>query len=676
MRKSNLLRVLAGLMVFVLGGVLLVASQDFLYSLEINSLTLRQRMFSDEASAPSRKTPITLIAFDVKTAGSDDFHRLFGIPMSRSAPGYLVRFLKRTQTKAVVFDMGFNGGTHYVDSPGDRLFVESLRGIGQMASALSFQKSPNQGYTPVNLPSRSQQLLVRNDLRVQGLDQFPVFTKKFYYQSWNPPFPLLTETPMRYYSAQSSVSHADPGSQRADVSGESRRWTPFSTYGNHILPTLALGVALNGQRDLKITPQGTLSWQGGQVNLGSDALPLIKWYGHGVSCRIYPEISAIDVILSELALECQENSALPVCKQIQIPAKPMISPEQFKDRYVLIGMTRAKDGDTHRSIYGFKYSGLYIFANTLDNLLNDDFVHPAPVWLNWAAFFLLPFTLCVVVWRFQSVWMSFLIAVTVGLGYFLLTIHAYNVWNLWLHAVNPILALVACFTSIYVYRYLHEQKQRQQMRYAFGKYVSPAVLQTIEKNPEKITLGGERREMTFLFTDIRGFTSFSDNNPPEVVQAFLSDYFSVMNGIILREYRGTINKLIGDAIMAYWGFPLENEDHAFLAVSAALAMRDALHEWRSDPSRPQIDIGVGINTGDAVIGNVGSEDFMDFTVIGDAVNVASRLESANKEYKTNIIISAATYEKVKGRVKVRSLGMTEVRGKAGQMEIFEPLGLL
>lgn len=166
-----------------------------------------------------------------------------------------------------------------------------------------------------------------------------------------------------------------------------------------------------------------------------------------------------------------------------------------------------------------------------------------------------------------------------------------------------------------------------------------------------------------------------DRNPPEVVQRFLSDYFSMMNGIILHDYRGSINKLIGDAIMAYWGFPLADEDHAFLAVSAALAMRDILRVWRNDPSKPPIHIGIGVNTGDAVIGHVGSEDFMDFTVIGDAVNVAARLEQLTKDYDASIIISADTYEKVKDRIHARPLGRVRLRGREAETEIFEVLEL-
>lgn len=338
-------------------------------------------------------------------------------------------------------------------------------------------------------------------------------------------------------------------------------------------------------------------------------------------------------------------------------------------------MTIPNAGDVHRTIYGPRYFGVYILANTLDNLIHDDFVHPVPWLWNGLAFLLLPTLLGLAGWRFKSTAILCLLTVTLATGHFLFSVFLYNHLNLWLAVVYPILALLGCFLGVFVYRFRRERKRRRQLRFVFAKYVSPAVMEMIERRPESIRLGGVRREMTFLFSDIRGFTAFSDRNPPEVVQRFLSDYFSMMNGIILHDYRGSINKLIGDAIMAYWGFPLADEDHAFLAVSAALAMRDILRVWRNDPSKPPIHIGIGVNTGDAVIGHVGSEDFMDFTVIGDAVNVAARLEQLTKDYDASIIISADTYEKVKDRIHARPLGRVRLRGREAETEIFEVLEL-
>jgi adenylate cyclase len=433
---------------------------------------------------------------------------------------------------------------------------------------------------------------------------------------------------------------------------------------------------LGDEKQVTVSKEGRLSWRNGHIDLGPDGVPLIRWYGQGMDKNhpVYPEISFLDIVLSEMTLECQESHR--DCRKTGIPTETILSPDHFKDKYVLIGGNLPYGSDKHTTIYGPNYSGIYILANLLDNAIHNNFVHKAPAWLDILCLILLPTLLLLTIYRYRSAWLSLMVAAALALGHFLFTMYAYSQWNLWVAFVHPFLAVVVCFSGTYAYQYAIEHKKRQQMRYAFGKYVSPSVLQIIEQNPDKITLGGERREMTFLFSDIRGFTSFSDQHPPEEVQLFLSQYFSTMNKIILHAYHGSINKLIGDAIMAYWGFPLQNEDHAFLAVSAALAMKEAMLEWQTDTSKLPITIGIGINTGEAVIGNIGSEDFMDFTVIGDAVNVASRLEGSNKEYGTNIIISAATYEKVKDRIHARRLGWADLKGKEAKVEIYEPLGFL
>jgi len=167
-----------------------------------------------------------------------------------------------------------------------------------------------------------------------------------------------------------------------------------------------------------------------------------------------------------------------------------------------------------------------------------------------------------------------------------------------------------------------------------------------------------------------------------MVQNVLSDYFGVMLGIILNECGGTINKLIGDAILAYWGFPLAASDDPLKAVQAALRMQQAMNDWNADPSKPPLAMGIGIHTGEAVIGNVGSEQFMDFTLIGDAVNLASRLESETKTQSekrgeaVKIIISQSTYNAVADVIAVKELGEVQVKGKAEWVPIYEPIGLL
>lgn len=679
MKTFRLAYVLTALLLL---GVLLLGANELLTSWEMDSLALRQRLDSLPPRDRSDKVPITLVGYDYKSFGSETFNRLFGNPISgrisRLAPAYAIRFFKRANPKAVVFDISFNGGNNYADLIGDKALIDSLQGTQSFASAIYFDQQTDGGRGLAQQPPVIQKALKQKAITVTGLSSFPKLSS-FRYRGLVPPYEgLLTQTPMNFYAAQGSFSNPEVTTGKGSSNSYNSFWSPFANYGGYVFPSMPLGAILGKQQSLKLDSTGQLTWPGGCVDLGASGFPVIRWHGHGVDKErpVYPEFSFWDVIQSEIALSCQENPKAQFCQEADVPKTPRLQPKDFDGRYVIIGFTMPDRTDVHKTIYGIRYNGVYILANVLDNLLSNDLIHPAPMWMNALSVLLLSGLMMISILRFRNVWLNALIVLSLVLGYFLLTLWVYQHNSLWLNVVYPTLAILGCFTVMYVIRYYREYQQRQQLRLAFGKYVSPAVMSLIEAHPEKLALGGERREMTFLFCDIRGFTKYSDQESPEVVQSMLTRYFSLMNGIILKQYGGTINKLIGDAIMAYWGFPLDHEDHAKLAVSAALAMRDAMEAWRADPANPPLSIGIGINTGEAVIGNVGSEDFMDFTVIGDAVNVASRLESLNKEHKTTILISEAAYERLAGKLNARAIGALPIRGKDQEVKVFEPLNWL
>jgi class 3 adenylate cyclase/CHASE2 domain-containing sensor protein len=640
---------------------------------ELETLTLRQRLFSATPLDRS-KSNISILAIDGQTLNAPAMIKHFGRTgsWSRDMYGYAIRFLQRGTPKKVIFDMSFNGGEDMGNPTGDAYMVNSLAGTTDFISALEFTSEQNNTLAFRSHQVFVQDLLLKNAINIQGIEKFPNLIVERNY-SMIPPFRALLASPMHFYSAKSLSTES-----AQDPTATIRRWIPFTLYGGYLYPSLTLGAAANHERQLRISEAGVLSWSGGSVRLGRDGLPLIKWYGDQTRTdvkKVYPQYHFWDVVESELVLQCRENPGLPICTQFQLPGQPVLKPEAFKNQYVLINMTQENSYDKHNTIYGPIYPGVYMVANQLDNLINDDFVLQAPLWMDAAAFLLLCGLTLWLCFRFRSIIIAVLGTGALLIFYFCATYYAYSNLNLWINFICPALGVMVIFTCSYVYQYTQSERLRQQLRFAFGKYVSPAVLSRLERNPDAIKLGGQRRELTLLFCDIRGFTSFSENNDPEIVQHFLTQYFSVMNDMVMNKFGGSINKLMGDAIMAYWGFPLEKEDHAFWAVSAAMAMRDVLDEWHQDPEKPPLNIGIGINTGTVLIGNVGSKDFMDFTVIGDAVNLASRLESMNKEFGTNIIISEFTYEKIKDRLEARSLGFVKVRGKEQEIQIFEPVGL-
>jgi adenylate cyclase len=207
----------------------------------------------------------------------------------------------------------------------------------------------------------------------------------------------------------------------------------------------------------------------------------------------------------------------------------------------------------------------------------------------------------------------------------------------------------------------------------FGRYVSRDVYAQLMENPDLAELGGRRREMTVLFSDIRGFTSVTERGNPEALVAQLNEYFSRMVAVVFR-HEGTVDKFVGDMVMALFGAPLDDPAHAEHAAAAAVDMVRELgelnREWAAK-AMPQLDIGIGINSGDMIAGNIGSSSIMSYTVIGDNVNLGSRLESLNKEYKTRIIISDATRGRLTGAYDIRPLGDVVVKGKTTAVAIFE-----
>ena len=220
-------------------------------------------------------------------------------------------------------------------------------------------------------------------------------------------------------------------------------------------------------------------------------------------------------------------------------------------------------------------------------------------------------------------------------------------------------------------------RQRDFIRNTFGRYVSPEVVKTLLESPEGLRFGGEKRVVTILMSDLRGYTRFAEQGDPAGVMAVLNDYLGRMADIVIA-HGGTINEFIGDAVFAVFGAPLPHPDHAERAAASALAMQRAMVDINRryvERGRPRFEMGIGVNTGEAVVGNIGSEERLSYTVIGDAVNLASRLEGLNKLYGTEIMIGEATRAAVGNRVLVRELDRVAVYGRTGSTGVYELIAL-
>ena len=236
-------------------------------------------------------------------------------------------------------------------------------------------------------------------------------------------------------------------------------------------------------------------------------------------------------------------------------------------------------------------------------------------------------------------------------------------------------SLGMAFAMSSAFSYATEGRQRRQIKQVFTHYMSDLLIQDLLKNPDKVRLGGEKRVLTVFFSDLAGFTSLSEKLTPEKVVMLLNRYLTAMTDIILAS-GGLIDKYEGDAIMAFWGAPLPQEDHALRACRAALENQSRLAELRQEfikTGLPPVHARIGINTGEMIIGNIGSSQRFHFTVIGDSVNLASRLEGAGKEYGTGILIAEETYRRASDGVEVRELDLLRVKGKDKPVRIYELL---
>jgi adenylate cyclase len=246
-----------------------------------------------------------------------------------------------------------------------------------------------------------------------------------------------------------------------------------------------------------------------------------------------------------------------------------------------------------------------------------------------------------------------------------------------LNTVTPVAEMVTLSFALVFFGYVTADQEKRQVRAAFQHYLTRSVMEEMLKHPEKLKLGGDKRELTVLFSDIRGFTTISERLAPEELVRTLNEYLTPMTQVVF-ETEGTLDKYMGDALMAVWGAPLSQEDHALRACTAALRMLEELallrKKWRAQ-GRPEIEIGIGINSGAMAVGNMGSDLRFDYTVMGDNVNLGSRLEGTNKEYGTRIIISQSTYSLVSGQVSARELGSVRVKGRTQPVVIYELRGL-
>lgn len=443
-----------------------------------------------------------------------------------------------------------------------------------------------------------------------------------------------------------------------DLDGVTRRVPMLQQYGGNYYESLSLAVlrVMFGQPEIEPGfPSGgsaMLEWlqvADLKVPVDSSGTALIPYRGMQGS---FPYISASDLLQGRVKKEALEGAI------------------------VLVGTTAPGLMDLRSTPVSAVYAGVEIHANMIAGILDQKIRH-APSYSRGAeiAGLVLGGLLLTLALPFLGPLWSALLTLTIisvaGLANYL-------AWRSGL--VLPLASQMLLFPALYAfnasYGFLVESRTKRQITGLFGQYVPPQIVSTMSKDPKNFTMAAEAREMTVLFTDVVGFTSIAEKLTPKELATFMNEYLSAMTEIIY-EHGGTVDKYIGDAIMAFWGAPLHDSDHALHGVEAALAMRKrmvTLQKEMSVQGFPEIKIGIGVNSGQMRVGNMGSSFRIAYTVMGDAVNLASRLEGLTRQYDTWVIVGEATRAAVEGYIW-RDLDLVRVKGKDKPVAIYEPCGL-
>ena len=610
--KSPLLRpaTLIGLAITLIAAVLLVQQISLLEKVEEHLLDYRFILRG------ARKPPdgIIIAAIDEKSLA-----RVGRWPWPRRTIATLIDRLAASGAELVVMDVILSEPDR--DDP---LLARAIRDAGNVILPVVFRFPPEAG------PAAPQVLRESSPLPVRHAERFgdvPPVTASGVMM----PVEQLAREAM-------GLGHIN---MLADEDGTLRWETFVIALDGCLYPSLALQTAV---RLLGIPPEQVAVAATQGIDLGKRFLPtdphgrmVINYYG---TAGTFPNVSIADIM---------DGSA---------------PPERLRGKVVIVGATAAGIYDLRVTPMAAALPGVEKHAAVVASIMTGAIIRPVPLWMNLALLLTSGTLFSLLIPRFSALGA----AISTLLALALLALTGYLLFarqGLWIALAAPGNNLLAIFIAVTAYNYTVEEQRARKIRAMFSNYVTRSIVNELIDNPESARLGGELREVTILFSDIRGFTTFSEQHSPKEVVAILNEYLEAMTDIILR-WNGTPDKFIGDAIVAFWGAPLPSDTHPEQAVGCAVEMRRRLGElrdqWQRQGKTP-LWAGVGINTGEVVVGNIGAEGKkMDYTIIGDQVNLCARVESLTRKYDASILLTEYTVAKLREAVAAGRLGNVAISG--------------
>lgn len=620
--KSILIAVLISLITTIM--IMLLSSSGFFQNYELKSLDFFQRF-----NAPVEDAEVLMVEIDQKslTALSEQ-----GIqwPWPRQMYVPLIELCANAGARAIIFDIILSEPSSY----GKQDDLELAQAI---------QRAQNV-FLPMNLSAKEA---YRTNVSA---------IKRFGFQEKVPEF--LFREAKSYIRPVEELVEGTKGLGDVIISpdrdGVYRKIPLFTRFRDYLFPSLAVAPVMD-----KFSFSGKSIFFDGDLLFTSNRGELfLHFYGKAFQ---FPKLNALEMISA-----------------FQNPDSPLFNKvvSQIRDRFIIIGLTAPGLYDLKPTAVTSISPGAYIHGTLLTDLLKGDHIREINETWRFASIFVLGIILALSILRIISFWKNSTIFVLFLMGWPVICLMLFYYHQRWMGFLGYEVAFFIVFGLTSTYSYHTEGRKRRTIRRLFSHYMSEVLVKELEAKPEKATLGGERQFITIFFSDLANFTSLSEKFEPERVVSLLNDYFTEMSQIII-DSQGVIDKYQGDGIMAFWGAPIPLQNHALMACLAALkclqGMEKINHKLRND-GMPDLTMRIGLHSGEAIVGNMGSMQRFDYTIVGDNVNLASRLEGANKQFGTKIIVSETTYHLAKDRIEARELDLIAVKGKEEPIRIFELLG--
>ncbi len=550
--------------------------------------------------------------------------------------------LQRSFSKDLHIDVQFSGIPEgLLDN--DQLFATVLQ-KGPYVLGYSFAFAKNDLKAVAMLPP------ALNALEIKDPGARQAYNYLFEAENLIPPLPVLLQ----------NITQSGFMNTITDKDGVLRRTPLFIAYEQKLYPHLSIATLLSALKDkipdpvIKVTRGGIES-----IKIGNTIIPLqpngallLNYRGPG---NTFPYISAGKIL------------------------EDQVSKNQLQGKIIFLGTSAAGLKDIRVSPLDQVYPGVEVHATVVDNILSNDFIH-RPDWtpgLELVTILLWGLITTILIGSanaFLTLPVTFILAVSAMYG----SLWTFDRLNIWVSPFFPMVVLILNFSILNMQKFWVAEKKKKFFRGAFSKYVSKAVVDQLAENPEKLTLEGEEKNISILFSDIRGFTTLSERLSPSQVTLLLHDYFTPVTRIIINNF-GTHDKFIGDAVMCFWNAPVDVADHERFAIKAALEMLDALpglNKGFEEKFGIQLAVGIGLHSGRCMVGNMGSNDIFDYTIIGDDVNLASRLEGLTKFYGVQLIVSENMLNDRPDDIFVQELDLVRVKGKDKPVRIYAVYSML